>query len=143
MGLDQWAYIKVGRAPEYLQGVNKWDYEYDNCWVLLKRWRKHPNLQGWMERCWRNKNNSSDSYEADTLITDEFNGVEFELTLDDINELEEAVKSKTLNGGLGDTTGFFFGDNSDSDYFYDDIDFCKYARNAIKGGLRVYYDSSW
>lgn len=143
MGLDQWAYIKVGCAPDNLEGVDKFEYEYDNCWILLQDWRKHPNLQGWMERCWRKKTGNLDFYKADTLITDPFNGVEFELTLEDIAQLEKDVNAGTLNGGLGDTTGFFFGDNSDEEYKYKDLQFCKQAKNAIKNGLRVFYDSSW
>lgn len=54
MGLDQYAYIKL--APEY-----------EN-WLFLAEWRKHPNLQGWMERLWRKKINTSEPYEKDTLI---------------------------------------------------------------------------
>ena len=54
MGLDQYAYIKF--QPEY-----------EN-WLMLAEWRKHPNLQGWMERLWRRKINSSEPYEKDTLM---------------------------------------------------------------------------
>ena len=40
---------------------------------MLKQWRKHPNLQGWMERCWREKNGTIAQYESNTLIDDPFN----------------------------------------------------------------------
>ena len=85
-----------------------------------------------MERCWREKNGTIAQYESNTLIDDPFNGVELELTLDDINKLETAVMK-----------GFFFGEPTDREYRYDDLNFCKNARVALKNGLRVVYDSSW
>lgn len=142
MGLDQYAYIKLGSAPEGLTQDEAFQ-ELQNSQFDFAYWRKHPNLQGWMERKWREKNNTSDQYENDTLIDDEFNGVELELTLKDIDQLEEAIKNKNLNGGHGDTTGFFFGNNSDQDYYFDDLDFCRKARVALKYNTPVFYNSSW
>lgn len=144
MGLDQWAFIKIGEAPEHITDQSeKAEYEHENCHILLKQWRKHPNLHGWMERCWREKNNILDQYEPNTSIDDPFNGVELELTLDDIDKLEQAVIDRNLNGGFGDTKGFFFGEPADQEYRYDDLNFCKNARVALKNGLRIIYDSSW
>lgn len=129
MGLDQYAYIKF--QPEY-----------EN-WLMLAEWRKHPNLQGWMERLWRRKINSSEPYEKDTLMGDEFNGVELELTLEDINNLEQDIRLERLDGGLGTTTGFFFGNKSDDEYRWHDLSFCGRAKVALKNNQAVYYNSSW
>ena len=41
MGLDQLAYSRPATAT---------NDDTDEC---LVQWRKHPNLQGWMERLWR------------------------------------------------------------------------------------------
>ena len=144
MGLDQWAFIKLGDAPPHITDPSeRAEYEFENFYVMLKQWRKHPNLQGWMERCWREKNGTIAQYESNTLIDDPFNGVELELTLDDIYKLETAVMDGTLTGGFGNTKGFFFGEPTDREYRYDDLNFCKNARVALKNGLRVVYDSSW
>lgn len=129
MGLDQYAYIKF--QPEH-----------EN-WLFLAEWRKHPNLQGWMERLWRKKVNSPDPYDKDTHIDDEFNGVEVALTLEDIFNLEEDIKMQRLDGGLGTTTGFFFGNNADEEYKRIDLTFCDRAKVALKNGHAVYYNSSW
>lgn len=129
MGLDQYAYIKF--QPEY-----------EN-WLFLAEWRKHPNLQGWMERLWRKKTNSSEPYQKDTLIDDEFNGIELELTLEDINDLELDIRMERLDGGLGTTTGFFYGDRADEEYKWKDLTFCDKAKVALKNNHTVYYNSSW
>lgn len=129
MGLDQYAYIKL--APEY-----------DN-WLFLAEWRKHPNLQGWMERLWRKKMNSSEPYEKDTYIDDGFNGIELELTLEDINNLELDIRIERLDGGFGTTTGFFFGDKADEEYKWKDLTFCDRAKVALRNNHTVYYNSSW
>jgi len=144
MGLDQWAFIKISEAPSHITDPGeKAEYEYENCHIKLKQWRKHPNLQGWMERCWREKNGTTSQYEANTFIDDPFNGVELELTLDDITKLEIAITEGNLTGGFGNTRGFFFGEPSDQAYRWDDLEFCRNARIALKNGLRVIYDSSW
>ena len=62
MGLDQYAYVaaKAGAYDEYYANEN---YEKDeNDSTKLRKpteiayWRKHANLQGWMERLWVEKN---------------------------------------------------------------------------------------
>ena len=51
MGLDQYAYV-AAQAGDY-------DGYYENNNVTKPRelayWRKHPNLQGWMEQLWLKK----------------------------------------------------------------------------------------
>jgi hypothetical protein len=129
MGLDQYAYIKF--QPEYEH------------WLFLAEWRKHPNLQGWMERLWRKKVNSTEPYEKDTFIDDGFNGIELALTMEDILKLEQDIKDECLDGGFGTTTGFFFGDKADDEYKWRDLTFCDRAKVALNNNHTVYYNSSW
>ena len=140
MGLDQLAYSRPATAT---------NDDTDEC---LVQWRKHPNLQGWMERLWRKQKYgdaatpdpiTGEGYSNQTYLGDPFNQEELELTLDDIQRLRLDVQNKTLNGGHGDTTGFFFGDSSDEYYRETDIDFCDQAKTALDKGCKVIYYSSW
>jgi hypothetical protein len=94
----------------------------------LAYWRKHPNLQGWMEELWREKGNDG-----------EFNCVDLELTLGDLEALEESLDAEALP----ETVGFFFGGNSDDHYAEQDREFIRDARAAIKDGYTVVYYSWW
>ena len=96
-------------------------------------WRKHPNLHGWIEQLWRNKNNTHGLND----IT--FNGIELELTWEDLDALEMDIK----NGQLPSTSGFFFGTPADDYYRVQDLEFIRNARAEIFMGLRVFYNSSW
>jgi hypothetical protein len=68
-----------------------------------------------------------------------FNGVELELTWDDLNRLEQDIKS----GNLPSTSGFFFGDDSDEYYHSQDLQFVADAKAEVFLGLKVFYNSSW
>jgi hypothetical protein len=92
-------------------------------------WRKHPNLHGWMEQLAEQKN----------LKYTTFNGVELELTYDDLEILELDV----IAGTLPSTSGFFFGNDADEHYRAQDLEFIKNARAELFMGLRVFYNSSW
>ena len=140
MGLDQLAYSRPATAT---------NDDTDEC---LVQWCKHPNLQGWMERLWRtqkygNSNNpdpkTGEGYSNHTYMADPFNQEEVELTLDDIERLRLDICNKTLNGGHGDTTGFFFGNSSDEYYRETDIKFCDKAEEALNKGYKVIYYSWW
>ena len=140
MGLDQLAYSRPATAT---------NDDTDEC---LVQWRKHPNLQGWMERLWRKQKYgdaatpdpiTGEGYSNQTYLGDPFNQEEVELTLDDIKRLRLDINNKTLNGGYGDTTGFFFGDSSDEYYRVTDIEFCDKAKAALTKGCKVIYYSSW
>lgn len=91
-------------------------------------WRKHSSLHGWMRQLWISKGN-----------TGGFNGDELELTREDIEQLEQAIKNKELP----ETSGFFFGDPSDEHYYTQDLQFVKAARAELFLGLQVFYNSSW
>lgn len=112
MGLDQYA------------GIRKADGTTAEC----AYWRKHPNLQGWMERLYRQKGGAG-----------EFNCVDVELTAEDIDQLEKDV----IAGALPGTSGFFFGSDADAHYREADLRFISAARSALAEGHTVVYTSWW
>lgn len=122
MGLDQYAFL---RTKDGNQEENEFFY-----------WRKHNRLQGFMEKLWRDKN-------PDIPANEEFYGLE--LSQDDLDKLEDAVKSEALPK----TSGFFFGEDSYADpvrklrFQADDLEFINTAREYLKEGYVVVYDSSW
>ena len=132
-----YAYVasRAGQQDEFYEGA-EWDdalKEHRNPNVNRPReiayWRKHPNLHGWMERLAKSKNVEYGS----------FNGVELELTWEDLDELERAV----THDQLPSTQGFFFGDGADDYYKAQDLEFIKKARAELFLGLKVFYNSSW
>lgn len=132
MGLDQYAYIA---------SKNNTSYD-DNSRQELAYWRKHPNLQGWMEALWLERGRQGTlSVGQDNEYDATFNGIEVELTWDDIDQLERDIKSGVVSK-LG-TTGFFFGNPSDDYYYEDDLKFCIDAKAELFLGRKVFYNSSW
>jgi hypothetical protein len=123
MGLDQFAYCID----------NNGDKEE------LAYWRKHPNLQGWMQNLWENKGRPGLTEDNSGNMLGDFNCIPVELNKEDLDDLEDAIHGS----GLPDTVGFFFGSNSDDHYKEQDLDFIKKAREALDSGLSVYYDSWW
>lgn len=150
MGLDQYAYVtgQKGDRDRFYESGEYVDGQLVNSAVPQPRelayWRKHPNLQGWMERLWLKKlgipSNASDQFIEDK-IPESFNGVELELTWEDIDQLEKDLVNGVV-AGL-ETTGFFFGDASDYHYREHDLEFCRNAKAELFCGLRVFYNSSW
>lgn len=127
MGLDQYAYV-AARAQEDHNDTQELAY-----------WRKHPNLQGWMEQLWVSKGRPNDAGQTDWGSG--FNGVELELTWDDVDQLEQDIRSEKI-AKLG-TVGFFFGNASDDHYRAQDLEFCKTAKAELFLGRKVFYNSSW
>lgn len=128
MGLDMYAYVAT-RESDHTSESDSREIAY---------WRKHPNLHGWMERLWNSKGRPGvERYSTNADVM--FNGVELELTYDDILQLEHDIK----NGLLPPTRGFFFGDPSDDYYLNKDLEFVKNAKAELFLGLRVFYNSSW
>jgi hypothetical protein len=123
MGLDMYAYTAAKAGLDW-DGKNQREIAY---------WRKHPNLHGWMEQLWRDK---KDQHNIDAPM---FNGIELELTWEDLDQLEEDIQ----NDRLPSTSGFFFGDNSDNYYREQDLEFVRKAKAELFTGLKVFYNSSW
>ena len=112
MGLDQYARVVDNDGTE----------------TEIAYWRKHPNLQGWMEDLYIKKGG-----------TQEFNCESVSLEEEDIDALERAVNYDKLPT----TEGFFFGDEADQHYKKQDLQFIQDARKALENGLRVEYSSWW
>ena len=123
MGLDQYATARKGQPSKDEDG-----YTYYEDSMELAYWRKHPNLQGWMEELYHEKGGE-----------ESFNCVDVELTLEDLDALEQSLDESALP----ETVGFFFGQNSDDHYAEQDREFIREARAAIKQGYTVIYNSWW
>ena len=123
MGLDQYGLARRGEAKTDDEG-----YTYYEDSMELAYWRKHPNLQGWMEDLYHEKGGEG-----------EFNCVDLELTLEDLDALEESLDEEALP----ETAGFFFGTDSSDYYAEADREFIREARAAIKQGYTIVYSSWW
>ena len=144
-----YAYVaqKAGQQNEFYEGA-VFDEELKDLVNLnvnkpreIAYWRKHPNLHGWMEHLWHKKRNDEGKPVVEDVddLSGEFNGVELELTWEDLEELERAVTHKQLPS----TTGFFFGDGADDIYRESDLKFIREAKAELFLGLKVFYNSSW
>ena len=141
MGLDMYAYVaaKAGQQDEFYEGAefNEDVKDFVNPNVNRPRqiayWRKHPNLHGWMAQLWLRREGNA------LREADNFNGIEMELTADDLDDLEAVIKARELPS----TSGFFFGTDADEHYYKDDLKFIQEARAEMFLGLKVFYNSSW
>ena len=138
MGLDMNAYktrFKPSKEVDFTEEIypkGEDGYaDYNNPVAVVEElayWRKHPDLHGWMEQLYRKKGGAETSFNGDTVL----------LTEEDIDNLKIAV----LTGRLPSTSGFFFGD-SKQEINFADLEFIEKAKQAIKEGYTIYYDSSW
>jgi len=115
-----YAYVaaRAGQSEDYWQQNLDGNLESVSKPREIAYWRKHPNLHGWMNNLWLEKN--INSLHDDVM----FNGIELELTWDDLNQLELDIKE----GKLPSTSGFFFGDDSDDYYRAQDLQFVADAK---------------
>ncbi len=127
MGLDMYAYAV---APEHVSGVVDFEIPEGAEKTEIHYWRKHPDLHGWMQRLYNDNGGKSTEFNLDNVV----------LTIEDLDELEKAVKASRLPN----TTGFFFGQSqSTPEEIEYDMEFITKAREAINKGLVVYYTSWW
>jgi len=147
MGLDMYAYTaaRAGQQNDFYEGA-EWDPELKesvNPDIAKPReiayWRKHPNLHGWMEELWIDRLAAEGKAPEEGTFGSTFNGVELELTREDIDALEADILKKRLPS----TSGFFFGEDADDYYRDQDLEFVKKARAELFMGLKVFYNSSW
>ena len=140
MGLDMYAYTaaRAGQQREFYESADFDETSKDFVSNSVTRpreiayWRKHPNLHGWMEQLWNKRNGGNQD-------GSNFNGIELELTYEDLEILELDIIAGTLPG----TSGFFFGNDADDHYRDQDLEFIKNARAELFMGLKVFYNSSW
>jgi len=124
MGLDQYAFAVPCDDAKGLPDVEaKLPDTADKVW----QWRKHANLQGWMEHLYRTRGGGGD-----------FNCKTVRLALHDLDQLELDI----ISHALPYTEGFFFGESSPEDDA-DTLAFVKAARQRIQDNCVIYYDSWW
>ena len=139
MGLDQYAFARKGEPIATIEDYTYQDFEGNTHTEQrtsvsyeeeheVAYWRKHPNLQGWMENLWRMKGN-----------TGEFNCVDVELNAANLEQLEYDLQFDQLP----ETQGFFFGENSDDYYKEGDLEFIREARQYLADGYKIVYTSWW
>jgi len=157
MGLDQYAYaVRPHRDntdfafawhwaanPDEVTETRLAEADYHSHVHKIAQWRKHSDLQGWMERLWIEKMEAAGTPpqpEADGWFAGEivFNCQPVRLTLADLQRLGD----DTAGNNLPHTEGFFFGSSSYEDRA-DVFAFLKEARNAIAQDMEIYYDSWW
>jgi len=130
MGLDMYAF-RV-KAEDVIDDFTVRNQEQGREGDLeeLAYWRKHHDLHGWMERLYRTKGGTKESFYC----------VLIRLTKADITCLEHDV----LTNRLPETQGFFFGTNPPDEFTREqDMEFIKKAKIAMADGDAVYYDSWW
>lgn len=145
MGLDQYAYAVRPHSDniEFGWAWEAHDQDYDSKVFKIAQWRKHSDLQGWMENLWVTKRTlagdppqpSEDGMFAGDLG---FNCEPVRLSLTDLEQLETAVNRDELP----ETSGFFFG-RSTPERKDNDLVFIRTARDYIADGCDIYYTSWW
>lgn len=125
MGLDMYAFF-VGKENAISDGECRLEYGQ----VEDFYWRKNYNLHDWMKKLWGRRTGNTDS--------SDFNCVQIRLYKEDIEDLEEAIKSWKID----DSEPFSFRKYT-SNMKDHDLQFCRDAKKAIKDGYAVYYDSWW
>ena len=130
MGLDMFVWrVKANDAIDELTIRSQKDGREEEL-EELHYWRKHHDLHGWMQKLYRNKGGTAES----------FNCVPVRLNACDL----DALQFDLLNNQLPQTEGFFFGDNPpDLESLSEDLKFIQKARDAITDGDYVYYESWW
>jgi hypothetical protein len=127
MGLDMYAHAlpKHTNRPVVDFDVQILDHEDA---PLIHNWRKHPNLHGFMAALYFEKGGTSKDFNISTL----------ELTTEDIDKLELAIK----NHELPQTFGFFFGETTGQERD-DDLAFIEKCREDFKKGRAIAYYAWW
>ena len=119
MGLDQYAHrVKESISAD---GVTQTTVEQEH----ITYWRKHHDLQDWMEKRWRDAGGEGI-----------FNCEKLDLTLADLDSLEEDVM---LCFGQNDR---YVGGYVER-FQQRDLEFIEKGRKALKEGYRLEYNSWW
>lgn len=96
----------------------------------IQYWRKHANLNEWMTQLAVRKGVVKEAFE--------FNCVDLVLTPEDIDELDESIRTESLPHGAG----FFWGRSHPEDRLSDE-NFIARAREAFANGDQVIYSCWW
>jgi hypothetical protein len=133
MGLDMYAFTVAASVAGDTQVDLRMNDDHGNALfesTVMFYWRKFNALHGWMERLYRSKGGTKES----------FNCVTVRLTSNDLDMLEYDV----AKGNFKPVNGFFFGAQEIYPEDLESIDnFVTKARAAIAEGNAVFYDSWW
>ena len=139
MGLDQYAISREVDKNGNVLVESENDTKPLDTTKELCEWRKHPYLQKFMDTLFCQKglvskcdNGLKESHEMNSPD-------ELELTISDIEKFRESILMDSLPEG----GGFFWGDDSSTDYKQQDLEFCDNAIEEIKNGKKVYYSCWW
>lgn len=136
MGLDQYAMAVYPHRENSDFGYAWTNDESEDKVHIIAQWRKHADLQGYMEELfYAKKEQAGEPLERDWQT---FNCQAVRLSFQDLQDLENAVKAENLPH----TTGFFFGESHPDDK-KDTLKFIVEARKAIAQDMEIYYDSWW
>jgi hypothetical protein len=128
MGLDMYAFSTAKNA-ENKGSPDSWDEDNEIETKELAYWRKFNALHGWMEDLYHSRGGS-----------ETFNCVDLRLYEEDLDELETVLN----NNNLIPREGFFFGS---MEIYPEDVEstrkFISSARDEIREGREVYYNSWW
>ena len=123
MGLDMYAWVV---DQDRVISDEQFHAEKDERLNEIHYWRKHYDLHEWMHRLYERRGGKK--------LGHEFNCVPVRLYEQDLNVLEEDIVEDALP----------FGDSSPGyDNSKNDLEFVQKARDALKEGKAVYYDSWW
>lgn len=124
MGLDMYAYTVNKDVADKAVDFVVHEHEYHE----LMYWRKFNALHGWMERLYRKKGGSKESFNCTTV----------QLTSQDLDDLERDKSN------LKPVEGFFFGAQEIDEWQLQSVDtFIAKARDAIQNDNAVFYYSWW
>ena len=141
MGLDQYANVVTKRGQKLraemltlptnderraFSEANKLSDEV----TQIQTWRKHANLNEWMTQLAVRKGVVEEAFK--------FNCVDLVLTIEDIEALDESIRTESLPTGAG----FFWGRSHPEDRLADE-EFILAARKALKQGKQVIYSCWW
>ena len=135
LGLDQYAYaaFERGERKRFYETAtyNKKLHDLEGPHKLPQEvayWRKHRDLQHWMDTLWQEKGEPYPDPTNDPRWGSTFNGVELELEWKDIQRLEDDITNGILSGYSKE----------------EDLKFCEDAKEQIfLFRKRVFYYSSW
>jgi hypothetical protein len=117
--------------------------EKDGIKTEIGYWRKCPDLHGYFEQLWNDRGQpmpEGRKKDEDPLGMGDFNCIPLELSLKDINNVMKAIRNRKLPH----TEGFFFGSSdNDKEQIKNDLEIFKEAKEYIREGYKVYYDSWW
>lgn len=126
MGLDQYAF-----STDDIENIKEGNVHFEF------EWRKHAKLHEFMVDVFNKKGGVNGEHG--------FNCNPVELSIDDIDQLEKAINTKTLPHSEGGCFwGHQFQEESQEEYREIDLEFCQWARQVLSGGSRrVFYDCWW